>query len=506
VAPGLSILLDKGKRMTLSRMMLGSGLGIVLAVGNAGQTPDEVATETRAAIKNVIGSSLVDGLAYDYDRQLSDEIGARLTGGDAYGNAVAWAGAKFRAAGLEDVRTEHFKMPSLWEPIGIAKARLLAPREQTLHLASMGWSLSTPEGGIRGKVFYISDLLATEHLKADVEKIRGAIVLLDRASYGRDQSPLFGKIADALELLKDLGAQAAVFGRSAENNVESTTSFTLDGSLSPLPEAALGKEDFELLRRLSEKGPVEIEFSFKNRVRGPTEVSQVIAEIRGREKPEEWILVGGHLDSWHPGTGAQDNGTGASSVIEAARAVQALHRPPRRSMRFVLFGGEEQGLVGSNAYVKEHLTEMDNCKAVLITDTGSEAPRGWLVFGREDVKQALQPIGTLLGGLGGAGTSDGEDVIFSSDQGGFVAQGVPALLLWTDREKYSQIHHRPGDTFDKVDKHALAEGAAILAATAYAIADGERFAKHLSKEEIEAVLRRLKRYEEYSDLKEHDGL
>jgi hypothetical protein len=154
---------------------------------------------------------------------------------------------------------------------------------------------------------------------------------------------------------------------------------------------------------LSAKGPVTIEFAYENRVSGPTEVHNVIAEIPGREKPDEWIIIGAHLDSWDYGTGAQDNGSGCAMVLEAARAI-AMMGAPRRSIRFALWGGEEEGLLGSAAYVKAHKAELGKCVAALNTDNGAGHPKGWKVQGRADLAEAMKSISDpLLTGSGAGG-------------------------------------------------------------------------------------------------------
>src|SRR5205085_2491906 len=144
-----------------------------------------------------------------------------------------------------------------------------------------------------------------------------------------------------------------------------------------IPYALLGKEDALWLARQAAKGPVTLELVLEAKLLGPVQVANVVGEIKGREKPGEWILVGAHLDSWDYATGAQDNGSGVVQVIDAARAIRAAGRAPKRSIRFVLWGGEEQGMLGSDAYVKAHAAELGSCLAVLNTDNGAGHPDGW---------------------------------------------------------------------------------------------------------------------------------
>jgi carboxypeptidase Q len=309
---------------------------VLLPACTLAQTPPAVSPETHAAVTKLVGDIMVNGQAYDYDRQLADNIGPRLTGSPSYVHAVDWAQQQFRSLGLANVHTESFTMPALWEPDGPAAGQIISPRLQNLHIYSLGWSPSTPEGGIKGQVIYIPHL-TIEALDSQKDKFRGAIVLIDESSFG-DQ-PSFSQILKALAHLGEFAPQAILIAGGA-NGIESATALTFDGTLSHFPIAQIGLEDELLIKRLLDEGPVTVQFSFKNRIRPVTQVNNVIAEIPGSDLPNEIVIVGGHLDSWHPATGAQDNGTGVATVIDVARAVIALGHPPRRTMRFILFGGE----------------------------------------------------------------------------------------------------------------------------------------------------------------------
>jgi Zn-dependent M28 family amino/carboxypeptidase len=245
-----------------------------------------------------------------------------------------------------------------------------------------------------------------------------------------------------------------------------------------------------MVRRLLEQGPVTIQYEAENKVSGPTPVNNVVAEIRGSERPDEWILIGAHLDSWDFATGAQDNGTGAVSVIEVARAIAALGKPLRRSVRFALWGGEEQGILGSYAYTQAHLKEMDKCVAVLNTDNGAGHPKGWKVEGRKDLQEAMQPLSdTLLKDIGGGALS--METTYDTDHGPFMLMGIPALDLWVDMSHYGEIHHKSSDTFDKVDPVDFKAGEAIVAVTAYTIAQQEKpIASHISHTEVADIIRK----------------
>jgi len=457
-----------------------------------------VSPETRTAVRQLIGDIMVDSKAYAYDRQLADHVGPRLTGSDNYVHAVSWAVDQFKSLGLTNVHTESFTMPALWEPEVLAAGQILEPRLQTLHIYSLGWSPSTPEGGIKGNVVYIPHL-TIEGLDSLKDKIKGAIVLIDESSFG-DQ-PSFSQILKALNHLGEFVPQALLLVGGA-NGIESATALTFDGTISHIPMAQIGLEDELLIKRLLDEGPVTVQFSFKNRIRPTTQVNNVVAEIPGSDLPNEIVIVAGHLDSWHPATGAQDNGTGVSTVIDVARAVKALGRPPRRTMRFILFGGEEQGIIGSTSYVKHHIADLPNIDAVLISDTGAEPAKGWYVMGRNDETKALENIEPLLAGLGSDKTNPSTQFLFQTDHISFDLLGVPTLVLWTSTEKYFKLHHKASDSFDSVVQADLTQGVATTAATAYAIADSAQpFAPHFTPKQVEDMLKDAKQYDDYQFFK-----
>ena len=457
-----------------------------------------VSPETRAAVSQIVGDIMVNGKAYDYDRQLADNIGPRLTGSDNYVHAVSWAVDQFKSLGLSNVHTEPFTMPALWEPEVTATGKILEPRLQTLHIYSLGWSPSTPEGGIKGNVVYLPQM-TNEALDAQKDKLRGNIILFDLASLG--EQPTITQILKSLAHLNDFVPQAILFA-GGPNGSESATAFTFDGTISPFPIAQVGFEDELLIKRMLEHGSVTVQFSFKNRIRPATQVNNVIAEIPGRELPNEVVIVAGHLDSWHPATGAQDNGTGAATVIDVARAIKATGRPPRRTMRFILFGGEEQGIIGSTSYVRHHLAEMPSIAAVLISDTGAQPAKGWYVMGRNDEQKALANIEPLLIGLGSGKTTPSTEFLFQTDHISFDLLGVPTLVLWNDTDKYFKLHHKASDSFDSVVQADLNQGVATTAATAYAIADSaQAFAPHYTHAEIEDMLKEAREFDDYQYFK-----
>jgi hypothetical protein len=448
------------------------------------------AAEFEKAASTLAGSILVDGKSMEFLRGLTDQFGGRLTGTPAYNRAAEWAADQFRAAGIQNVNLEPFTIPNGWDR-GWANGRMVSPLERPLHIESLGWAPSTPRGGVRGEIVSINEF-TPDKINAQAAKLKGRIVMPDLAAVFAEGLGSFAKFVEALKVFKQVGTAAIVVGDQERNNVLNAFGFTWGGSLSPLPMAQIGMEDSKMIQRLMEKGPVTIEFSYENKTSGPIQVNNVVAEIRGREKPDEWIIIGAHLDSWDYGTGAQDNGTGCAMVYEAARAISSLvqsGQAPRRSIRFALWGGEEEGLLGSQAYVRKHESELSKCVAVLNTDNGAGHPSGWKVEGRKDLQDAMKPYSTLLTGLAGGGLS--QQTSFDTDHGHFMLAGIPSLDLWVDMKPYGEVHHKTSDTIDKVDPHNLALGAAIVAVTAWVLGERDQpIAPHIDHAAVGSILKK----------------
>jgi len=448
-----------------------------------------------------LAASIYNGPSMATLGELADGIGGRLTGSPAYVRSTEWATAKFRSYGIENVRLEPFTIPAGWQR-GTATGAMLAPLSRPLYVASLGWSPSTPPGGVQAAVAIVADV-SPEALKSREAELRGKIVFLDSSKiYAEGYGKAMPKLEAAWPAFQKAGVLAVLVPDREKNNVLNAHGVGWSAKLLPLAGAEIGMEDAKLIQRELERGPVTIQLTIENKTSGETTVNNVVAEIRGSERPDEWILIGAHLDSWDFGTGAQDNGTGAVSVLEIGRALMALGKAPRRSVRLALWGGEEEGVLGSYAYTQSHLNELDKCVAVLNTDNGAGHPKGWKVEGREDLRKAMQPWSDgLLKNLNGGELS--LDTTYDTDHGPFVLQGIPALDLWVDETKYFEIHHKSSDTLDKVDGLDFKAGEAIVAVTAYAIAQSETpIAPHIDHAAVGEILKKAK----LEELLEHVGV
>lgn len=448
----------------------------------------QVSTQTSESMQKMIGDVFVNGQAYEYDRHLADEIGPRLTGSANYMKAAQWAQQKMQALGLANVHTETFSI-SAWEPDGPAIGSITMPFGHELHIYSFPGSPSTPKGGISAKVVHVPGITRAE-IKPVQDSLRGNFALVDRQSLPANLVDV--DLMQVMPLLEEFGVKGILVGDLLpapighyENGIEDPFTSTPDGSMLKVPTAQIGSEDVQLIHRLMEQETVTVTYNFKTQMRQNVDVPQVVGEIPGSQYPDQIVLVGAHLDSWHPGTGAQDNGTGVATVLDVARAIEAQQRAPRRTVRFVLFGGEEQGALGSISYAHHHRDEIDKFDAVLVSDTGSGPVLGWSTMGRNDEQASLQAVEPFLHNIGSDRMDNSTDELLGSDHAPFVGSGVPALLLSTDLTNYWSIHHKASDTFESVSRQNLMQAVVTTALTAYAIADSEdSFARHFSADEV----------------------
>ena len=470
--------------MTICR--LGLSIFVLLASMVSFAAPPD---ETHQAA-NGLANSVRNGPAMSTLRELTDGFGGRVTGSPAYERSAEWAAEKFRSYGIKDVRLEPFTIPHGWQR-GVASAELLAPLRRPLHVESLGWAPSTPTGGVEADVVSLNDLSEAK-LKAAADKVKGHVVMFDLGRIARQDRAKVGRMMRAAyPVLRDAGALAVMLPGREPNNIIIAHSPDWHADLAALPLVDLGMEDADLIRRAlaTPGGKARIRLDVENQVSGPTTVHNVIAEIRGSEQPDEWVLIGGHLDSWDFGTGAQDNGTGTVSVLEVARAFAGLGRAPRRSVRFALWGGEEEGIIGSHMYTEAHTSELDKCVAVINTDNGSGHPKGWRVEGRKDLMEAMQPISdSLLKDMGAGDLS--METTYDTDHGPFMLHGIPALDQEVDMTHYLEVHHKTSDTFDKVDPVDFKADVAIVAVTAYAIVeDPKAIAPHIDHAAVGEIVK-----------------
>jgi hypothetical protein len=464
--------------LVLSLALLPAGL----AQGPAGQ----------GAEARLVGEVFANGRQLSYLRLLSDEIGSRLTGSPGARRAEEATEAEMRRLGLENVRREPFTMASSWER-GTAAAALVSHGGRPLTVASFTWTPGT-DGPVEGALVDVG-AGRPEDVRRAAAKLPGALALV--VPEGGDLDALinsFYRTPVLVRELKEAGARAVLIASDKQHTMlyTSPVDFSASGRVAALPTVSVAREDVGALRRLSERGAaLRVRLDVRNKTGPAFESTNVVGEIRGGERPEEIVVVGAHLDSNDLGPGALDNAAGSAAVLEAARAVRALGLRPRRTLRFVLFMGEEEGMVGSLAYVRRHRDEMDNTVAALIMDIGAGRPLGWFSMGRTDLDAQ---IGELMRPLAPFGPFAVEHAAFAAtDNAPFMAEGVPNLVLIQDESAYLPVHHTIADTPDKVEPRDFAAAVATLAVTAYAIADRPaRFGRRLSADEVRRMAEETK--------------
>jgi carboxypeptidase Q len=449
----------------------------------------EMDTKILAQVKADQGS-LKANLQY-----LTDHIGARLTGSPQLDQASRWTMEQFKALGLSNVQLESWTIANGWTR-GPATGRIISPTEDAITLAAAGWSPGT-NGPVRGAVVGVA-YEKLEDLEKYRGKLKGTIVLLGQmremeapgnpltAPWAEETIPIahpkgeapfvsgaYRKIRMAItKMISEEKPAAVLIASEKEYGLLNMSTYSRDYQPAGAPVAFVARENYRLLWELLDQGPVQVEVNIEAKLSGePVEVYNTVAEIPGSEKPDEVVIIGAHLDSWDLGRGATDNGTGSMAVLEAARALQKLSVKPKRTIRFVLFTGEEQGLVGSRAYVKAHSAELGKISGVLVHDSGTGKVLTVGLMGnygvRETIDHALYPLGRAkeVGLSEPTLRSEG-----GSDHVPFDEAGVPGFWCVQDPADYDKTHHSQADTIERVRWDDLTEGAQVLAVFAYNVA------------------------------------
>jgi carboxypeptidase Q len=420
---------------------------------------------------------------------LSDVIGPRLTGSEPMRTAENWSASLARQYGLENVHLEGWKIAHSWQR-GSAQAQIVRPVIRKMTIASAGWSPAT-RGTVRGNVVYVGATNPDE-LKAYRGKLQGSIIFYEKPAELMSEEPVSGPFTGPQiqtpgppkkgvlseeeqfqkvrnTFIKAEGAAVVLLDSGKHDSLLSVSNIAVDYDADgTLPTAMLTHEDYSLIWRLLQKGPVELEIALNNSFsETPVEVHNVVAEIRGVEQADEMVILGAHLDSWDLGSGSTDDGTGVVAVLEAMRAIKASGSLPRRTIRLVLFAGEEQGEAGSREYVKEHKAEWGRISAVLDDDTGTSRI---LTLRLHQNYAARKTVDTTLAPLEKLGlVQPWMERYHGSDYASFNDVGVPGFSLIGNQADldYDFTHHTQADTFDKVKEDGLIHHAQVLAGWAF---------------------------------------
>ncbi|MBI5362358.1 MAG: M20/M25/M40 family metallo-hydrolase [Planctomycetes bacterium] len=440
------------------------------------QTPSASQNDPAEVVRRLMDEEVARGEAYSMLQELCTGLPHRLSGSEDAANAEAWALKRMRAAGLQNVRLEECTVPH-WVRGRIARLGVVTPAEAKLAplpILALGGSIATPPGGLRGRVVVVR---SWDELKTRAAEARGAILLLDRPMDPTEHDPFeaYGKAVDqrgrgAVEGAK-VGAKA-VLVRSMTLRLDDfphTGAMHYDDGVTKIPAAAISTAGAERLAALVRAhAAVEVELELDCKELPDVTAHNVVGEIVGRERPDEFVVVGGHLDAWDVGEGAHDDGAGCVQAIEALRLVRALGPVPRRSLRCVLWMNEENGLRGARAYKAAHAAELDRHVLTIESDRGGFAPRGFGTNAAGAAWDALAGIAALLA-PGGAGTL--EHGGGGADTSPLEAAGGNVMELLPDPARYFDYHPSARDTVDQVHPRELALGAGALASLAWCVAE-----------------------------------
>jgi carboxypeptidase Q len=457
--------------MRNARLVRGLAL---LAAGAAlsGMGATEPSPDFRATLERLVRAARETNGAYETIRSLTDTVGPRLSGSLADARAVAWAQAMLKAQGFANVHAEAVTVPH-WER-GEESGELVVPAPMRLALCALGGSVATPAGGLEADVVEAQSL---EEIDALGEKAKGKIVfvwkVMERRSDGSGYGATVSIRGGAASRAAKVGAVGVLIRSVGTSNARfpHTGSLRYDESVPKIPAAALAIPDADQLHRLLASGAkVRVRIHLGSRTLPDAASANVIGEIPGREKPEEIVLLGGHLDSWDLGTGAVDDGAGLGIVIEAARLIGQLPRRPRRTLRVVAFANEENGLAGGRAYAGAHAAELPRHVAAIESDSGAGRVSGFAWTAGPSAEPYLATVAAILKPFGVGDVKKGGG---GADIGTLRAAGVPLFSPIQDSSRYFDLHHSADDTFDKIDREELNTGVAAMAALAYALAEAE---------------------------------
>ena len=453
---------------------------ILLALGFAAASTlaqaQGVTPQLEARASEIASAALQDTLGYQLVESLTTEVGPRLAGTEAEERARQWAVEQLRDLGFSNVAIEPFELP-VWER-GIERAEITSPFPQPLVVTALGGSVATGPEGVEAGVVSVDSVAALR--KASSERLAGKIVYVDevmtRTQDGAGYGVAVSKRREAAYIAEEKGASAVLIrsvGTSGHRfaHTGQMRRLTDEDGARGVPAAALSAPDADQLKRILAAGKeLKLRLVLTPQQRPAGMSGNVVAEIRGTEAPEEIVLVGAHLDSWDLGTGAVDDGAGVGIVVAAAkRVMEAMPEGPRRTVRVVLFGAEEVGLVGAQAYAQAHADELANHVVASESDFGAGRIWRFNTGVAEDKVSQAQALGVVVRSLG---ASPGHNFASGGPDMKYVREaGVPVVGLKQNGWDYFDLHHTPNDTLDKVDPEDIAHNVAAWASFIYLAAN-----------------------------------
>ncbi len=443
-------------------------------------------------------------------RTLTDDVGGRVPGTPAFQRAAEWATAAFKEAGGERVHTEEFSMPHSWsEGATSMTASLYSGTTFPVRAVSVAWAPAL-EHATHLPIVDVGEGSAEDF--ARVGDISGKVLLV-HSKVLVTWDDLFLEYERAPQVIKRAvkgNAKAIAFMATRDRGILYRHTNSVSGEIDALPQLVVARQDGERIARLlATAHPVWADISIPNKIGGPFKTWNVVAEIPGTQisgteipgtqKPQEFVILGAHLDSWELGTGALDNGCNSALVIDALRAIKDSGLKPKRTIRFILFSGEEEGLLGSRAYATSHRKELDSAAGVIIFDSGTGKTTSFSSGGRKDVVAAATAMLAPLEKFGVTKAAPTAEA--GTDHFDFMLEGVPTFVADQDEANYMENYHATTDTYDKVDFTQLKKNVAVAAYFTFALANAEtRLGPRISREQIEETLRESKLDQELKNM------
>ena len=437
----------------------------LLATATSAQTSPSWLNHLREDAARLIKTATADDFAWQRLATLTDTYGSRLSGSENLDRAIAWAVETMKADGLENVRAEPVMVPR-WVR-GSESAEIIEPTRQPVAMLGLGGSIGTGPQGIEADVLPVTSF---DDLRAKAAQARGRIVLFnvpyttysETVTYrtgGARTAAQFGAVAALIRAVGPIGLRTPHTG-----------SLTYAPGQPQIPAASISVEDTNRIVRMTNRGQrVRLRLQMDARDEGEVPSANVVGEIRGREYPNEIVLLGGHIDSWDVGAGASDDAVGCIVTWEAVRLMKALGIRPRRTVRVVLFTNEENGLRGANAYAERYAAAASDHVFALESDVGVFAPASLGFSGSAAARAVMAHVGSLLTPLGmpEIGTGGGGADIGPIAQAG----NVPTMAYLGDPSRYFVIHHTAADTVDRIAADEVSKAAAAIAVVTYAVAE-----------------------------------
>jgi carboxypeptidase Q len=418
----------------------------------------------RPAADRIIAAALRDSAAWNKLAVLTDRFGHRFSGSESLEHAIDWMLAEMRREGLDSVRGEPVMVPH-WVR-GAESAELVSPRATPLPMLGLGGSVGTPPEGITAQVLVVTSF---DDLRARAAEARGRIVLFDVpfTNYG---ATVRYRYTGAVEAAK-AGAVAALVRSVTPVSLRTphTGGMGYDSTVTRIPAAAITVEDAMMLHRMQDRGErITVRLRMAAATLPDVESRNVVGELVGSERPNEVVVMGGHIDSWDVGTGAMDDAGGVVIAWEAIRLLKELGLRPRRTIRVVGWTNEENGIGGGRAYRERHAAQLERHVLAIESDGGVFEPVGFGFSGSDSARALLRQVVRLLAPIGADSLLAGGG---GADIGPIMQAGVPGMSHVVDGTRYFWYHHTHADTVDKLNPREVAMNVAAMAVMAYVVAD-----------------------------------